>query len=115
MRIAAALIELALPDAGTIKAKRRVSNAIKSRLRQRFNVSTAEVADHDDRHSVCVGCVMVGVDPRHLRSQMEKAIRYVESLGLAEVVADDVTVVRLDELEELELPEELTPAEWSTE
>ncbi len=115
MRIAAALIELALPDAGTIKAKRRVSNAIKSRLRQRFNVSTAEVADHDDRHSVCVGCVMVGVDPRHLRSQMEKVIRYVESLGLAEVVADDVAVMRLDELEELELPEELTPPEWSTE
>ena len=115
MRIAAALIELALPDAGTIKAKRRVSNAIKSRLRQRFNVSTAEVADHDDRHSVCVGCVMVGVDPRHLRSQMEKVIRYVESLGLAEVVADDVAVMRLDELEELELPEELRPPEWSTE
>ena len=115
MRIAAALIELALPQAATIKAKRRVSNAIKSRLRQRFNVSTAEVADHDDRHSVCVGCVMVGVDPRHLRNQMEKVIRYVESLGLAEVVADDVTVVRLDELEELELPEGLTPTEWDAE
>lgn len=115
MRIAAALIELALPQAGTIKAKRRVSNAIKSRLRQRFNVSTAEVADHDDRHSVCVGCVMVGVDPRQLRKQMEKAIRYVESLGLAEVVADDVIVVRLDELEELELPEGLTPEKWGAE
>ena len=32
---------------------------------------------------------------------MEKLIRYVESLGLAEVVGDDVTVVRLDEVEEL--------------
>ncbi len=114
MRIAAALIELSLPDAETIKAKRRVSNAVKSKLRQRFNLSTAEVADHDDRHSLCIGCVMVGVDPRHLRSQMEKAIRYVESLGLAEVVGDDIAVLRLDELEEEE-PEDVLELDWSRE
>ncbi len=114
MRIAAVLIELSLPDADTIKAKRRVSNAVKSKLRQRFNLSTAEVADHDDRHSLCIGCVMVGVDPRHLRSQMEKAIRYVESLGLAEVVGDDIAVLRLDELEEEE-PEDVLELDWSRE
>ena len=45
---------------------------------------------------------MVGVDPRHLRDGMEKVVRYVESLGVAEVVADDVTVLRIDEIEELE-------------
>ena len=28
-------------------------------------------------------------------------MRYVESLGVAEVVADDITVLRLDEVEEL--------------
>ncbi len=114
MRIAAALIELSLPDAETIKAKRRVSNAVKSKLRQRFNLSTAEVADHDDRHSLCIGCVMVGVDPRHLRSQMEKAIRYVESLGLAEVVGDDIVVLRLDELEEEE-HQDVLKLDWSRE
>ena len=101
MLIAAALIELALPEAETIKARRRVARSVKDRIRQRFNVSVAEVADQDERHSVCIGCVMVGVDPRHLREAMEKIVRYVESLGIAEVVADDVTVVRLDEVEEL--------------
>ena len=45
---------------------------------------------------------MVGVDPRQLREGMEKMVRYVESLGLGEVVADDVTVVRLDEVEEVD-------------
>ena len=102
MLISAALIELSLPETETIKERRRVARSIKDRVRQRFNVSVAEVADQDDRHSVCIGCVMVGVDPRHLREGMDKVIRYVESLGLAEVVADDVVVVRLDEVEELE-------------
>ena len=112
MLIAAALIELALPEAETIKARRRVARSIKDRIRQRFNVSVAEVADQDERHSVCIGCVMVGVDPRHLREAMEKVVRYVESLGLAEVVADDVTVVRLDEVEELEEDGEGAPDDW---
>jgi uncharacterized protein YlxP (DUF503 family) len=102
MLISAALIELSLSETETIKDRRRVARSIKDRIRQRFNVSVAEVADQDERDSICIGCVMVGVDPRHLREGMEKVIRFVESLGLAEVVADDVVVVRLDEVDELE-------------
>jgi uncharacterized protein YlxP (DUF503 family) len=114
MLIAAALIELAVPEAETIKARRRVARSVKDRIRQRFNVSVAEVADQDERHSVVIGCVMVGVDPRHLREGMEKVVRYVESLGV-EVVADDVTVVRIDELEELEDDADAVPAAWRAE
>ena len=115
MRIAAALIELSLPETETIKDRRRVARSIKDRIRQRFNVSVAEVADQDERHSVCIGCVMVGIDPRHLREGMEKVVRYVESLGLAEVVADDVTVLRLDEIEEQDDDGDGVPAEWRDE
>jgi hypothetical protein len=116
MLVAAALIELSVPDAETIKARRRVARSVKDRIRQRFNVSVAEVADQDERHSVVIGCVMVGVDPRHLREGMEKLVRYVESLGIAEVVADDVTVVRLDEVEELdEDAGDAAPAAWNDE
>ena len=116
MLIAAALIELALPDADSIKAKRRVTQAVKDRVRQRFNVSVAEVSAHDERHSICIGCVMVGVDPRHMREQAEKIIRYVEGLGLAELVGDDIVVARLDEVEEVESEEEdVLPPSWSGE
>ena len=90
--------------------------AVKDRVRQRFNVSVAEVSAHDERHSICIGCVMVGVDPRHMREQAEKVIRYIESLGLAELVGDDIVVARLDEVEEVELEEEgALPPSWSRE
>jgi uncharacterized protein YlxP (DUF503 family) len=108
MLIAAALIELALPQAESIKDRRRVMRAVKDRVRQRFNVSVADLGDPDDRHSVCVGCVAVGVDPRHLRRSLDKIVRYVEGLGLAELVDDDVIVARLDELEEVEIDGEGT-------
>ncbi|MCP4007299.1 MAG: DUF503 domain-containing protein [bacterium] len=115
MLIAAALIELELPEADTIKARRRVAKAVKDRISQRFNVSAAEVGDPDDRHSVCIGCVMVGVDPRHLRNKMEQVTSYVESLALAETVSDDIVVVRLDEVEELDEAALAANPDWGNE
>jgi uncharacterized protein YlxP (DUF503 family) len=102
MLIAAALIELHLAEADSIKAKRRVVRAVRDRVASRFRISVAEVADQDDRHSICIGCAKVGIDARHLRASMEKVVRYVDELGLAELVGDDVIVAQLDELEAVE-------------
>lgn len=102
MLIAAALIELELSRTDSIKEKRGVVKSIMARVEQRFRVSVAEVADQDHRSSICIGCVKVGIDPKALRSQMQKVIRFVESLGLAELVSDEVTVATLAELAEIE-------------
>jgi uncharacterized protein YlxP (DUF503 family) len=116
MLIGAALIELALPQPDSIKARRRVARAVKDRVRQRFNVSVAELGDTDDHQSVTIGCVSVGVDPQHLQRVLEKVVRFVEGLGLAELIDDDIVVARLDEVEEVEpraLEEE--PFDWEEE
>ena len=102
MLIGAVLFELELAEAESIKDKRKVVRSVRDRLRRRFNVSVAEVSAHDDRHSICIGCVKLGLEARGLREQLERIVRYVEGLGLAAVVGDDVTVVRLDELTEID-------------
>lgn len=102
MRIGAALIELHLPEADSLKARRRVARAVAERLRQRFRVSVAELGDAEDRHCVQLGLALVGGEGDALRSRLDKMVRFVESLGLGEVVADDVVVARLDELEQEE-------------
>jgi uncharacterized protein YlxP (DUF503 family) len=112
MRIGAALIELHLPVSASIKARRRAARAIADRVRQRFNVSVADLGDQDDRHRITLGCVTVGVDPRHVRSGLEKIVSYVESLGLAELVGDDLVVACLDELEPDETDDSFAPQEW---
>ena len=115
MLIAAALIQLALPEAESLKARRSVANAVKERVRGRFRISMAEVGDPEARHEVVLGCVEVGTDPRVMRQRMRKVIAFVERLGLAEVHADDVVVARLDELEELEEDDEALPDAWGRE
>ena len=105
MWIAAALIEVQIPGAESIKAKRRVAQSIKARLRQRFNLAVAEVGDPDDWHLLEVGCVSVGNDAIHLRGRLEKAVRFVEGLALGEVSADEIILAALDELESAEAGE----------
>jgi hypothetical protein len=113
MRIGAALIELYLPDADSLKARRRVARSVADRLRQRFRVSVAEVGDAGDRHHVRLGLALVGGEAPELRSRLDKMVRFVEALGLGELVAEDVVVARLDELEpEDEGDEAEDVAEW---
>jgi uncharacterized protein YlxP (DUF503 family) len=115
MLIAAALIQLVLPEAESLKARRNVANAVKERVRRRFRISVAEVGDPEARHEVVLGLVEVGTDPRVMRERMQKVIGFVEGLGLAEVHADDVLIARLDELEELEDDDEALPPDWGRE
>ena len=79
-----------------------MSRALVDRLRHRFNASVAELGDPDDRHAVLIGCVMLGRDPQRIRASLDRVVSYVENLGLAEVVAEDVTLARLDELDEID-------------
>lgn len=116
MLIAAALVELSVPYARSLKDKRRVARSVKDRLRGTFNVAVAEVDDHDDPRSLCLGLVTVGPDASHIRERLAKAIRFVDGLGLAELVGEDVTVVSLDEVPALHEGEpQPLPAEWGDE
>lgn len=99
MLIGAALIELEMYEGDSIKAKRRVVNSIKDRVRQRFKVSIAEVDDQNDMHAICLGVCQVGINPAHLQTGMQKVIDYIDSLGFAELVGEDILVARLDEVE----------------
>jgi hypothetical protein len=118
MLIAAALIELVLHDAGSLKDKRRVLRSLKDRVRVNFNVAIAEIDDQDDLHRICLGCVTVGSDPRYVREALEKVVRFVDGLALGELVSDDVVVARLDELDQDDDDEDdghALPAEWEEE
>lgn len=118
MLIAAALIELVLHDAESLKDKRRVVRSLKDRVRGNFNVAIAEIDEQDERHRICLGCVTVGSDPKYVRGALEKVVRFVESLGLGELVSDDVVVARLDELDQPDEDDDAAaalPAEWEEE
>jgi len=52
-------VELSIPEARSLKGKRRVLKSIKDRARSKFNISIAEIDDHDvwDRAVLAACCV----------------------------------------------------------
>lgn len=86
-------VDLQIPENSSLKGKRKVVKSITSRLRQRFNVSVAEV-DFQDKWQICrIGVSVVGNDARLLDSQLRKALDAIEAMGLAVVLEFDIEIL----------------------
>jgi hypothetical protein len=95
MIVACCSIRFHLHGNRTLKEKRRIANAIRDRLKNKFNISIAEVADQDLWQSLHLGFAAVGSDSRYLEGLMEQLLRAIEGMNLAEVVDHEVRLVRL--------------------
>jgi len=72
-------IEVLIPEAGSLKDKRRVVRSLKDRLHREHMVSVAEV-DALDRHRVAVlGVSMVSSDGRRIGATFDSILRKVSA------------------------------------
>lgn len=71
-------LTLRLPDNHSLKGKRMVSRSLLQRLRHRFNVSVAEVADQDHWQTLSLGVSCVSDNARYVNEMLSKVIDFVE-------------------------------------
>ncbi|HEX6289816.1 MAG TPA: DUF503 domain-containing protein [Herpetosiphonaceae bacterium] len=77
MIIGSLLLELFIPTSHSLKDKRSVVKSILQRLRNEFNVSTAEV-DQQDRWQVAVlGVACVSSDRQYAHQQLQAVVEWV--------------------------------------
>lgn len=72
-------IDLLIPGCSSLKEKRFVLKSLKARLRQRFNVSVAEVDYHDKWQRSQLAIVMVGTARRPVDALCDRVLRFVEA------------------------------------
>ena len=75
--VALLTLELFVPHAASLKAKRRVVKGLKDRLRARFNASVAEIGYLDHWQRALIGLTFLGTDRRAL----ERDCQAVEDLA----------------------------------
>lgn len=78
MVIGLATVGLGLPAAFSLKDKRSVLRRLKARVRQTFNVSVAEVDDHDLWGRATLGIAIVSTEAAHARSTLAKCMEAIE-------------------------------------
>ncbi|MFC1526525.1 DUF503 domain-containing protein [Candidatus Latescibacterota bacterium] len=83
-------IELHLPESGSLKDKRQVIKSLKDRLRQRYNLSVAEVDHLELWQRSALGLAVVSNAADHADDVLAKAIRYIEEDLRVEVIGSSI-------------------------
>lgn len=86
-------VELAVPEATSLKAKRSVIKSLKDRLSHRHNVSVAEVESLDSHQRAVLGLAMVANDSRFVRSCLDKIVDELRVARAAILVDYDVEIM----------------------
>ena len=69
-------LDLAVYEAASLKDKRRVIKSLKERLKNRFNVSVAEVGRLEARQRATLAIAMVSNDPTYVHGCFDKIVEF---------------------------------------
>ena len=65
MTVVVCTFELHFPMPGSLKGKRQILKGLLDRIRHRFNVSVAEIGDHELWQRAAIGVACIGHERRH--------------------------------------------------
>ncbi len=90
MAVVVCAVELFIPAAGSLKAKRQVVRSVVGRIRSRCGASVAETGHQDTWQRAAVEIAIAGSSRAVLARQVELVRRIVDDCGEAEVTAFSV-------------------------
>ena len=96
MKVGVLKISLHLPDKTSLKEKRAVVKSLSSQLKNRFNISIAEVDDNDKWQLATLGISCVSNDSRYTHELLNKALSFITSGRFdVEVIGTEVEIITL--------------------
>jgi uncharacterized protein YlxP (DUF503 family) len=93
MIVGVCTVELFLPDGHSLKAKRQVLLSLKDRLREKFNLSVAEVGEQDLWQKAMLGIACVANESAYVNRVLEQSLNLIRSLPTIEVVRSRIELL----------------------
>lgn len=79
MTIGVLTIELSICNSSSLKDKRMILKSLKDRIRKHFNISIAELDNHEKWRRATLGVVNVNTDSRTANSILSRVVELVKS------------------------------------
>lgn len=96
MYVATAQVTIHLFQSNSLKDKRQVTRSVLARLRDKFDVSAAEVDGQNSWNLAQLGIACVSGDASHAQEVVERAIHYIEEtrpdLEISDVSTEVITL-----------------------
>ena len=86
-------VELFIPDGHSLKDKRRVLQSVKTRLRDKFNLSVAEVGEQDLWQKAILGLACVANESAHVNQVMDQAVNLIRSMPTIQLVRSHIELL----------------------
>ena len=86
MTVGVLQLELSIPEAMSLKDKRRVIKSLKDRIAHGHNVSIAEVGALDEHRRSIIGMAMVSNDKRYVEGALSKLVDFVKLVPQANLL-----------------------------
>ena len=86
MLVGVCAVELFLPESSSLKTKRVVLNSLKQKIRNKFNVSVAEVDHNDKWQRISLGISMISNERRFIDQTMSQIFKLMDRDGRIEVI-----------------------------
>jgi len=86
-------MELLIPDAQSLKDKRRALKSLKDRLRGKFNISVAETDASELWQRAVVGVAAVGDDSRQMNSILYNVTNYVRGFRRVQLLDYEIELI----------------------
>ncbi len=92
MLVAVERFDLRIPGCGSLKEKRHVVKALTAAIRQRFNVSIAEVDHHDLWQRTTLGVSVVSTDGYHAKRVLHEVEKLVGRWAEVDIIETQLTL-----------------------
>ncbi|MEO0237422.1 MAG: DUF503 domain-containing protein [candidate division WOR-3 bacterium] len=92
MKVTIAKIELFMRESQTLKDKRRVIKSLIERIKNRYNVSIAEVGDNDSCKKSTIGIAIVSNDTKFNDRQLKEIINFIDSNPLVMIIKSEIEI-----------------------
>ena len=93
MTVGICRVTLRLPENSSLKGKRQVLRSLMTRIRNKFNVSVAEVDDNELWQIATLGVACVSNNGRHAREQLDRVVAFITHTRLdAELIDCEIEI-----------------------
>jgi len=95
MTIGLCRIQLHLPENQSLKGKRQVIKSLIARIHNRFNVSAAEIDDHDRWQMASLGISCVSTSSQHAHQILSNVVSFIRKERLdAELIDYEIEIIQ---------------------
>lgn len=86
-------VELRMPENSSLKEKRMLTKGLKDKIRNRFNVSVAEIDNHDKWQIATFGIAHIGTEKIYVDQALSKIIDFVKEYRQVDLIKCDLELL----------------------